>query len=412
MTKKILIAGASVYGLQNISDDAMLYSYLAEFKKKYDVEFNLICRHIPNYLEAYPINNFIQNLDFPSKKLSSGKRFYGLNNNDEVNHLKNILTELQNSNLLIIGGDPFIDITLEDYRGLLPYVEILVLLAKFSGIPVLLHGIHFGRPPTTKVGVDKMNFILDNVTAITTRAQSAIDFLSSYRPSMNRIDLLHTDDAYGLQIPSKADSNADRCQELFQWIRNQKIQGRFTVLVTVRTLYWIWDDKQRTTFLDLIGQFLAKIQKKYNLSIIFLPHCTYDMDDIWEDDRLSHSKLFEKINRHQSYRIEDRIDVSNILPIFQAVDMAIGNRRHTGIFSGLCLKPFLLFGEKGHVAPVYKDLGIEYDFIDYDDLNLDDLIKSFEQIYHDKDFVQNYKSRIELKKRAFSEGIAKISKIF
>ena len=51
--KKILVAGASVYGLENISDDSMLFSWLKALSNKINFETTLICRHTKNYLDFY-----------------------------------------------------------------------------------------------------------------------------------------------------------------------------------------------------------------------------------------------------------------------------------------------------------------------------------------------------------------------
>jgi polysaccharide pyruvyl transferase WcaK-like protein len=409
--KKILVAGASVYGLENISDDAMLYSWVCALKKKIDITVTLMMRHVPSYLETYPIDNFIENLDYQLKSHSQGKRFRGLNLKDPSNHLHKILKEIQESDLLIIGGDPFIEITLAPYRGILPYTELLILLAKFSNTPILLHGIHFGRPPVSEIGKEKMIFCLDNVQAITTRSVTAYKKLTEYLPPeiSTKIGILHTDDAYGM-IENQPLLNPDPTNEgLDKWVKQSKDNGFRVAVLTIRTLYWIWDENKRTTFIDQVVEFLRILQKKEKIKFIFLPHCTYNKDDYWEDDRSGHKEIMSKLIDDSFVQISERVDIDRVGRIFEQADCAIGNRRHTGIFAAIKGKPFMLFGEPLHVAPIYEDYGIASAvFVDYDSLTANRLYEAFRKIDHYPDLTSLIERGNEKMLEIFNSGISRI----
>ena len=411
MRKKILVAGASVYALENISDDSMLYSWLMELSKRIDFKATLICRHTKNYLNSYPINKMIPNLDFQSKKKSLNKRFFGFNQGDKNNHLNNIIQNITKSDLLIIGGDPFIEITLDNYRGILSYIEILTLLARFTKTPVLLHGIHFGRPPQSKFAKDKMNFILDNVTMVSTRSKQALKILSKIRPNKKRLDILHTDDAYGLKCQTSKFLFKNRYPKFLSWINHERKKNKKIILLTIRTLYWTWTDKKRNSFIGEVAKFLNQLQKAEKISYIFFPHCTYNKDNYWEDDRSGHNEIVKLLKKKDFFVFSERIEVSNIKNIFDSVDFVIGNRRHSGIFSAISEKPFMLFGEEKHVSGVYEDMGLNKKklFLNYDQINHIKLEKIYKKINRDKKILQKIKIGIINNRNTFKNGIHKIS---
>lgn len=409
--KRILVAGASVYGLENISDDSMLFSWLHALKKHVDLEVTMMARHIPNYLEPYTIDSFIRNLDFDSKADSQGKRFRGFNIGDETSHLNAIYKCMDTCDLLIIGGDPFIEITLSPYRGILSYIEMLILLAKFTNTPVLLHGIHFGRPPVSELGVSKMLFCLDNANAVTTRSLEALDKLSEFSEfQQERLGILHTDDAYGLGLATYgASPDSKLVSRLKDWTEKERNSGYRIAIITMRTLYWVWNKENRERFFNEMSLFLRFMYENENTKFIFLPHCTYNSDDIWEDDRSGHREIVKRIDPACFFAVDQRVEVEEILPIFALTDFAVGNRRHTGIFSGLNHKPFVLFGEPLHVSPVYEDYKISRDiFVDYEDLDSQTLIAAYQKIFSIDDLAQRITEGNSRMREVFENGIQEI----
>jgi len=71
--KKVIIAGASVYGLENISDDCMLYAFCNDLQKKIsDLQITLIARHPSEKLDNLLNVKSIKNLDHSSREESKG----------------------------------------------------------------------------------------------------------------------------------------------------------------------------------------------------------------------------------------------------------------------------------------------------------------------------------------------------
>ena len=124
--KKVVIAGASVYGLNNLSDDSMLKVLCDELHHCIpDLEITLLARH-PNkeFDKEFGVRS-IHNLDHQTREESRGRWFNGLNRGDPTDNLREIFTAIQEADLLIMGGDPFIDITIGFYKGITPYTVLL-----------------------------------------------------------------------------------------------------------------------------------------------------------------------------------------------------------------------------------------------------------------------------------------------
>ena len=119
------------------------------------------------------------------------------------------------------------------------FIEIIVLLANFHGKKVLLHGIHFGRPPSSEIGVEKTKFILENSEKISIRSENVISKISNYIGKQATSKTInHIDDGYGLWKHTKVNN---RNAEFLSWALDKKNSGKKVCLVTARTLYWRWN---------------------------------------------------------------------------------------------------------------------------------------------------------------------------
>ena len=115
----VVIAGASVYGLDNLSDDAMFKAFCDGLHEvEPDVDIVLLARHPGERLDAYYGLQSIKNLDHNSRAESRGRWYNGLNNGDDTKHLSKIWEAIGKCDVFVIGGEPFIDISIGLYKGL------------------------------------------------------------------------------------------------------------------------------------------------------------------------------------------------------------------------------------------------------------------------------------------------------
>ena len=80
---KLVITGASTYGVDNMGDDAMLSTLIQGIKEKYDEpEITFLARHVDKKYDGFSGFKAIKNLDHESKRESEGRFFLGLNAGD------------------------------------------------------------------------------------------------------------------------------------------------------------------------------------------------------------------------------------------------------------------------------------------------------------------------------------------
>lgn len=364
---KISIAGASVYGLKNVSDDSMLASFLGDMRDAVPgLDVTLICRHPgPEVEKAFGVRS-IQNLDFPTKAESAGKRFRGFNATDPTEHLRVIREEIASSGALMIGGDPFddsnTDMQAQPFRGILPYAVNLIALAKYLQKKIVLFGIHLGRPPTSAYGTALTKFCLDNADLVTTREDDTKEKLvTMYGASPDAI-ISSADSGFALLEHAKP----ERSERLHALFSRAGLKPKKYIAVTLRSYYWLWKDSDAKAYAGKFADYLEQLAKHYACPVLLVPHCAYDLDDYWESDINFQKEIYERCKaKDRIVPIDFYVTSGELLYCIEGARYVVSNRRHSGIYASLLNVPFYLFGEPNHVGRVYASLGIvPEDFID------------------------------------------------
>lgn len=357
---KLSIAGASVYGLKNTSDDSMLESFLGGVRETIpDLDVTLICRHPGKDVETSFSVRSVQNLDFPSKTESVGKRFRGFNASDPTEHLRIIREEIASSDALMIGGDPFddsnSDMVSDPFRGIMPYVVNLIMLAKYLQKKVILHGIHLGRRPTSAYGTALTKFCLDNANIITTREDDTKeDIIRNYGAIPGKI-ISSADSGFALLQHAKPIESA-RLKEFFS--RNH-LGPKNYIALTARSYYWLWNESTAKEYAENFAAYSDRLAEFYNCKVVLLPHCAYELDDYWESDLNFQQEILKRCkNKDQVVAIDFYLSSEELLHCIEQTQFIVSNRRHSGIYAALLGIPFYLFGEKNHVGKVYTSLGM------------------------------------------------------
>lgn len=357
---KLSIAGASVYGLKNVSDDSMLQSFLGGMRDTMPgLDVTFICRHPGEEVEAAFGVRSIQNLDFPTKEASAGKRFHGFNAGDSTDHLRIIRDDIASSDALMIGGDPFddsnSDMVTEPFRGIMPYAANLITLAKYLQKKVILFGIHLGRRPTSAYGTALTKFCLDNADIVTTREDDTKE------------DLVKTYGALPEKVVSSADSGfallryakpvqSKRLAKLFS---DNQIQPKNYIALTVRSYYWLWNNATSKSYAEKFAAYADRLAAQYQCKVLLLPHCAYELDDYWESDINFQREIYNRCkNKDSIVPIDFYLSSEELLYCIEQAKFVVSNRRHSGIYASLLGVPFYLFGEGGHVGKVYASVGI------------------------------------------------------
>ncbi len=401
--KKVTILGTSVYGLENFGDEALLYVLVRELRNNIkNVEITWIARHPESGLhKLYGIDKVIKNIEHDSKEQSLGRWFWGLNPGDSNDHLVKIRENLEETDLLIIGGDPFSEISLGFNRGLAPYTSLMITLSKFIGIPVMLYSIHMGRPLKSDYIKELTKYCIENSKIVTLREEFSKKVLENMNIMTNNTIVL-ADSAWGLDPVNNKEMGSEILKKEKIVFRNDRVVG-----VNFRHHYWEWNLEKWQKHRDIVIQACDYLVEKMGVDLLFIPNCTYDIDHKYEDDRPGSLEIAKNMkNSTHAHVVLNKYNLFETLSLFPFLDMHISNRRHSLVFAALHSIPPLAIGGEWHVKPAMDELSIGDKFIKIEDLNIDLLKKRINETWNEKLQIKNkIKDALpELKKKAIQQG--------
>ena len=385
--KNILITGTSVYGIENMGDEALISTLVRALHEKIsDLKVTWMARHVSTELaELYNVQEVIKNMEHDSKEASMGRWFYGLNPNDPPEHLAKIRDAIEKCDLLIIGGDPFQEISMAFYRGLSPYAALLITLAKFMNKPVMLHSIHMGRKLETELGHELTKFCITNSDAVTLREQFSKDVLTDMNILNDNCHVV-SDTAWGLNIDTSNKTGYELLIEEGINLDSQSVVG-----FNIRHQYWNWSDKEWAQKRDMFSQVCDYIVETTGSDILFIPNCTYGLDEYYEDDRPVAKEIAEKMkHKARTHQIRGKYNLFQTLSFFPLIDMHISNRRHSAIFAALNHAPPLACGGEWHVKPAMDEIGMGEAFVKLEDWNFDNFKKSIDLVWENRKKMKEY----------------------
>ena len=109
---KYVITGASTYGVKNMGDDAMLANMVQGLKRNDpDAEIIFLTRHPNQEYDSLFGFKSVKNIDHDSSKDAIERMFLGFNKKDSTENLIKIKDHISEADLLIIGGNSFMEIS-------------------------------------------------------------------------------------------------------------------------------------------------------------------------------------------------------------------------------------------------------------------------------------------------------------
>ncbi len=388
---KYVIAGASVYGLDNLSDDAM-FKVFCDGLHAYDEDahLTLLARHPSASLDSSFGVHSIPNLDHQTKEASLGRWYMGLNSGDDTDHLAAIWREIAEADLLVIGGEPFIDISLGVYRGPAPYASLLMTLAKFHGTPVMVNGIHMGRSLTTDAGKELTRYCVSNADLVTIREEQTRPILREMGITSTDHVITLADAAYGLD-PAPDES---RGREILS-AEGIELQSDRLFGITFRHMYWRWDEETWARYSTAVADICDHLIDTYDADVLFVPHNTYTSGLKYENDLPAHSDIIARIrNQGRAHQIQTRLDVDDTLALFPLFEMTFSNRRHTLIFAALHGRVGLGVGEELHVKVTMEELGVGGDlFVDIEDFDAETVKENLDSVWANRERIRAEQDR-------------------
>lgn len=400
--KKVLIAGASTYGVGNMGDDAMLYNLTSNLHKMCDCKITFLARHPDiEYDKLFDISS-IKNYEFDTRDQSIGKFFYGFNFSDNKEHLKKIREAIIESDLIIIGGNSFMEIFPNQFmRGVTFYSTLLAIFAILFDKPYVLYGVA-GHKIKEEYTIAMAKFLCENASLVTVREKFFKDVLTEIGCRNDNIYVCG-DPAYGVMKGDKQKGVEILKKELIPYTNNLNIGIAF------RHMYWIWDDNQYIEYAKKLAKVCDFLITKYNVNIIFIANCNYLRANPIQDDRIVADKIISYMNnKNKAFNIKNTLNLAETISIYPLMDFVITNRRHSSIFSAVNNIPFLAMssGHPWQFLPFMEDLGIDDYCVDFIENSESDILNLFDKIYCDKEkFLLRIEKKISFLRKNSSEHI-------
>lgn len=356
MIKKVLIAGASTYGVKNLGDDAMFLSLCDGLRVAFpESEIVFAARHPDSDFDKFFGVRSIKNFEHTSKDASRGRFFYGFNRGDQREDLHRLRDEIQSSDLIIIGGNSFMEISPSDIlRGVPTYSSLFAQWAILFDKPYALYGVavHEIKNEITK---QSARFLCENAKVVTVREQASVDNLRSCGVVAGNFEICQ-DPAYGLE-PVSNDKLATKILD----IERIAFKTDHVIGIGFRHMYWQWDDKKADTYSRKMAELCDRIVDKTDADLIFIPNCTYHVDTANEDDRVIAERVCGYMKRgDRAKQIRGDYNLTEILSLFSQLSLHISNRRHSTIFGAIHNVPVVSIasGNRYHFDPFMAELGL------------------------------------------------------
>lgn len=351
---KILVAGASTYGVKNAGDDAMLDVLCKRLReRKSELEVIFLARHPDKQFDRIHKIKSIKNIEHDTKKQSIGKWFFGFNPDDSVKHLETIRNTLEKVDLVIIGGNAFMEVFPNDFmRGVSSYCAVLAVWAKLFGKPFVLYGAA-GHSPKQEMTKQIIQFLCKNASLVTLREEFIKKELVKTGVDKNKLKVF-SDPVYGLD--PIFDKNKGRMVLGKEGI---KIKRKQVIGICFRHVYWKWNEEKFQKYAIKIAKLCDFLIEKLESEIVFIPNCIYEQSNPYQDDRYVSKIILKKIkNRKFTHILKNDLSLYERLSVYSLLDLVITNRRHVSIFSAIHHIPFIALEDEldWQMKPFMKQL--------------------------------------------------------
>lgn len=356
--RKIIIAGASTFTVKNLGDEAMLLN-LVQCIKRYDrkIEIILICRHPSKKIDKLYGIKTIKNLEFDKKSDSVGKYFYGFNSASFSKNLDDIKKNFENSDMLILTGNVFIDISPNSFlRGLSSFTAQMGVLAKFFNLKFYVTSLNVLVKPKPGLTREYLSFFSKNVSKISVRESHSFKYLKEFKFGNKLKKCGET--AYGIEI--KNDSKVFK-----RYIKNKKILLNKTNVFGVNVRAEYWDNVNKNIF-KKHAKVLSNLAKRTNSTLLFIPNGFYYLN--WMDDRIVHKEIIKHLDKDVKFEaINKELNIFEVYNLFSCLNFHYTNRRHSVVFAAMQGSSTAVINTslKGHLDPLTRDLNIRENLINF-----------------------------------------------
>lgn len=397
--KRVIIAGASTFYVKNLGDDAMLLN-LVQSIKRFDksIKITLLARHPNKKLDKMYGIKSIKTFEFDKRKSSIGNFFFGLNSNDNTEHLEKIKKTLNKSDAIILAGNLFMELFPNSFlKGIASYSAFLGTLAKFFNLKIYLTSVNLLNHTKSDITKQYLSFFSDNAKKVCVREDNSYKNFLKFKFNQRKLKVIG-DTAFGIKINNNDNLVKKICPTLLK-----KDDIKF-IGVCFRVEYW--KKQNLNKIFKKYAIILSRVALKTHSKLIFIPNA-FSKARPWMDDRVVNreiSKLLDK--KVQYFSINRELNLFEVYNIISKLDMHITNRRHSGVFA-LSQKIQTIFFEtslKGHLKPLLDSLGLHNNIVDLDN-KTKNIVNEILRAWKTKNYIKKiYQKKIfPLKKRVRRE---------
>jgi len=373
---KVIFGGA--YGIRSQGDDAALLALVQSLRQRTDsFEGVIIARHgRDDHYNSYGLRT-LANFEYDRKADSLGKWFYGFNYSDDRHHLDRLCKEIGSSDILVYGaGNAMNDTNIDLLRGPVPYMAILILMAKMTGTPVMLFGISIG-PLTSAYGQNLSRLIVNLAEVVTVRDRQSCTALRrlNYQGNFFRLP----DPVLGLRLPP-----AEAAQAIPAW-RQAHARSRRVFAVSVRNVTSPHTHKPHH-YLAAMAATCDLLVSRHQATLLFIPQCTYQYGYPQEDDRQVARLIVDRMRqREHAVLVEEDLTVEQCLSLYHQADLVLGTRLHANVFAAMHGVPAVAVSYHHKVREFMQWLGCGHLSVSLRNLDPSTILAKADQALADRD---------------------------
>jgi colanic acid/amylovoran biosynthesis protein len=318
----------------------------------------------------------------------------GLNFEDDRYELEKIAEEISSADLLILGAGNFItEVSLDLLRGHLAQFAVLTLIADICNTPCMLFGLSANRLKN-KWTVRAAEWMLKRATYVTFRDMNAIENLKLSGVNIPFHEIL-PDAALGAPV---APSN--RSLEILRK-ENIDLKNKEVLALSVRDLSWMSIHAEyENNLIEVINKWTARKDRV----ALFIPQCTYHVDDPRTDDRFIAKSLIAKVaHPDRCFHISQQYQAPDIESLYKTVDITLATRLHGAVFSAKMGTPVVGLCYEDKVKGFFRQLG-QSDFALPINTWPDKILENIESLLLSKEKI---KSKIEHKVKELQSQITR-----
>jgi len=221
--------------------------------------------------------------------------------------------------------------------------------------------------------------VLENIDLVLTREQKTVKLLADLSrrfpvvPSVDSGFLFHTDKTVSLRDQLHVDAN--------------------TLLVGITVRRWLDANRQRA-YEQAVAKTVDHLVTKYKATVVFIPQVTSFLGG--DDDRLTAKNVYANIvHKKQVFLLEQQYTHQHIKALYSDLDVIIGTRFHSVIFSLTSHVPALAIEYEHKTSGIMHDLALDDWVVKIEDASPQVLMRKVDAlIVNKKQYAQQLKDRL------------------